>query len=138
MKSQFQFSDPELTKIEFGVNSNFQETEDQEVQMKMDLSVDVEIVGETGNEAKVSLTVCLGEEGDDFPFCLTARESAFFRWAVGQYEKDVLDKLLYQNAPSLLLSYLRPIIVQITTASPFNTYNLPFINFTHHNSKRHD
>ena len=42
----------------------------------------------------------------------------------------MVDKLLNQNAPSLLLSYIRPIVVQITAASPFPTYNIPFMNFT--------
>ncbi|MEI3592754.1 MAG: hypothetical protein V8Q05_07985 [Lachnospiraceae bacterium] len=38
----------------------------------------------------------------------------------------MIEKLLNQNAPSLLLGYLRPIISQITAASPYNAYNLPF------------
>lgn len=41
----------------------------------------------------------------------------------------MIEKLLNQNAPSLLLGYLRPIISQITAASPYNAYNLPFIDF---------
>lgn len=39
MKSQFQFSNPELTKIEFVVNPDFEKMDGQEIQMKMDLSI---------------------------------------------------------------------------------------------------
>ena len=42
----------------------------------------------------------------------------------------MINKLLNQNAPSLLLSYLRPVIAQVTMASPYGAYNIPFIDFT--------
>ena len=35
-----------------------------------------------------------------------------------------------KKAPSLLLSYLRPIVAQVTSASKYGTYNIPFVNFT--------
>ena len=130
MKSEFQFSNPELTNIEFISNSDFLDVNDGEVQMKIDLSVKVEKMQGMENEAKVSLRVCLGEQSDKYPFYLEAVECGFFRWETGKYKDDVVEKLLNQNAPSLLLSYLRPIIFQITAASSFEAYNLPFINFT--------
>lgn len=42
----------------------------------------------------------------------------------------MIDRLLNQNAPSLLSSYLRPIVAQVTSASKYGTYNIPFVNFT--------
>ena len=42
----------------------------------------------------------------------------------------MIDRLLNQNAPSLLLSYLRPIVAQVTSASKNGTYKIPFVNFT--------
>ena len=54
---------------------------------------------------------------------------AEFRWP-DSLNMGMIEKLLNQNAPSLLLGYLRPIISQITAASPYNAYNLPFIDFS--------
>lgn len=47
-----------------------------------------------------------------------------------KYPNNMIDRLLNQNAPSLLLSYLRPIVAQVTSASKYGTYNIPFVNFT--------
>ena len=130
MKSKFQFSNPELTRIEFKANSDFINDGDGETEMKFDLSVGIELVEGTEDEAKVSLTIRLGEKSSRCPFYLEAIECAFFRWDNDKYEKVVVEKLLNQNAPALLLSYLRPIIMQVTAASPYEAFNLPFINFT--------
>ena len=40
------------------------------------------------------------------------------------------EKLLTQNAPALLLSYMRPLVASATAASPYPAYHLPFIDFT--------
>jgi preprotein translocase subunit SecB len=84
---------------------------------------------ENTNEAEVTLKLELGERGETSPFFLTAMEAARFRWNES-LEGDMVNKLLNQNAPSLLLSYIRPIVTQITAASPYDAYNIPFINFT--------
>lgn len=76
----------------------------------------------------VFLTLTLGEDNGNAPFYICATEAARFRW-----EKDMdefSDDLLNSNAPALLLSYLRPVVAQITAASPFGAYNLPFMDFT--------
>ena len=45
-----------------------------------------------------------------------------------------IDTRLYINEAadiiSLLLSYLRPIVAQVISASKYGTYNIPFVNFT--------
>lgn len=51
------------------------------------------------------------------------------RWKE-KLDEEKVHKLLNQNAPSLLLSCLRPVISQLTAASPFGTVNIPFMNFT--------
>ena len=42
----------------------------------------------------------------------------------------MVDQLLRQNAPALLLSYLRPTVAQITSSSEFETFDIPFVNFS--------
>ena len=52
---------------------------------------------------------------EDFPV-----EGANFRWN-DELDDNMIDRLLNQNAPSLLLSYLRPIVAQVTSASKYGT-----------------
>ena len=50
-----------------------------------------------------------------------------FKWE--DLDEKTVDSMLNLNAPALLLSYMRPIVANITNSSKFPTYNLPFINF---------
>lgn len=60
------------------------------------------------------------EKNDDIPFYIKAIEGANFRWN-DELDDNMIDRLLNQNAPSLLLSYLRPIVAQVTSASKYGT-----------------
>ena len=60
------------------------------------------------------------EKNDDIPFYIKAIEGAKFRWN-DELDDNMIDRLLNQNAPSLLLSYLRPIVAQVTSASKYGT-----------------
>lgn len=130
MESAFQFTNPSLIELEYGINEGYFCDENKEVNISINMSVKVE-KKDVCNEARVSLTVELGGKGEELPFYVTAAEAASFRWKEN-LDQEKIDKLLNQNAPSLLLSYLRPIISQITAASPFGIFNIPFMNFTKH------
>ena len=116
MESAFQFSNPSLTKMEFCINEDFENGRDKEVKMAVNMGIQIDR-SKVDNSAKVSLTLEIGKKG------------AEFRWP-DSLNMGMIEKLLNQNAPSLLLGYLRPIISQITAASPYNAYNLPFIDFS--------
>ena len=60
------------------------------------------------------------EKNDDIPCYIKAIEGANFRWN-DELDDNMIDRLLNQNAPSLLLSYLRPIVAQVTSASKYGT-----------------
>lgn len=124
-KSKFQFSNPVLSRIEFSFNKEFALKKEDEITMKMEFSVQTE--EKSSNEARVSLVCELGDKSSQSPFWLLAEEEAFFKWEF--LDVVLADKLLKQNAPSLLLSYLRPIVTQVTQASPCGAYNIPFMNF---------
>lgn len=128
MESAFQFTNPSLIKLEFGINEGFCNSDSKEVNIKINMAVSVERSGDS-NQARVSLKIELGERGTANPYYIIAIESANFKWNENIDEEKV-DRLLNQNAPSLLLSYVRPIISQITGVSPFDTFNIPFMNFT--------
>jgi len=127
MTSDFQFSNPLLTAFNFHINHEYN-AETEEVEVGLKISVSKKRTGE--REAIVELTVEIGEKDDSTPFYINATEGAFFKWEENAFngEKDI-DVLLDVNAPALLLSYLRPIVAGITTASKYSSYNIPFINF---------
>lgn len=128
MNSIFQFSNPVLTNLEFELNKGFCKQDNGEIQIKMNMSVKVS-KRDIANEAEVKLVCTIGEKNDNSPFYIKAVEKGDFRWEEG-LEDSKSDILLKQNAPALLLSYLRPVVAQITLASPYEAYNIPFINFT--------
>jgi len=127
MTSDFQFSNPLLTAFDFRINREYN-ADAEEVDVALKISVSKKRTGE--REAIVELTVEIGEKDDSAPFYINATEGAFFKWEENAFngEKDI-DVLLDVNAPALLLSYLRPIVAGITTASKYASYNIPFINF---------
>ena len=110
-RSKFQFSNPELEKIEFSVNQNF------EVQML------------EGNEALVKLTLSIGNSTDSQPFDICVKMGANFTWDES-VEIEKAKQLLNINAPAVLLSYIRPIVSSMTNSSKYPTLNIPFIDFT--------
>lgn len=125
--SLFQFINPALSKMEFLINDGFDKNK-TEVQMRMNISVNVS-KDKDKNKAQVSLICEIGEKNAEAPFWINAEEKADFKWNDGITE-DLEEKLLHQNAPSLLLSYLRPIVAQLTAATRYGAYNIPFVNFT--------
>lgn len=125
MESGFQFTNPSLTSLEFRSNDEFAKSS-EEISIQINMSVSVQ-KSETQREARVALTLELGEEGKDIPFFIKAVEEANFRW--NETVDERVEALLNQNAPALLLSYLRPIVTQITAASPFEAFDIPFMNF---------
>ena len=128
MESLFQFTNPILTDLEIHLNEGFHGENNETVEIRTNMSVHI-LKKENMKEATVSLTIEIGETDDNVPFYIKAKEQADFKW--DESVADImLDRLLNQNAPSLLLSYLRPIVAQVTNSSKYGVYNIPFVNFT--------
>ena len=125
--SQFQFSNPILIDSIFKINEEY---EGEDINYNdIPVSFDIEVMKHEKNpEALVQLKVEVGEKGDKYPFYALATEGAHFRWNSDEIQNPNI--FLEQNAPALLLSYLRPIIANLTAASICDAYNLPFINFS--------
>lgn len=130
MESKFQFSNPSLVNLSFSINEDFKDEEEVKIKMNIETKTDRE---PGSSEATVKLSISIGEESDKSPFYVYAEEIARFRWEADAYSEEGVQRLLAQNAPSLLLSYIRPIIASVTSASPFNGYHIPFINFAQKN-----
>ena len=129
MVSSFQFSNPSLINLSFSVNEDFSMKDNE----RTDIDVMTEISIKDGlekNSSMVLLKLEIGSRGSSSPFYIQAEEVAIFNWDADAIDESQRDKLLKQNAPALLLSYLRPTIAMITSASPYASYNVPFMNFS--------
>lgn len=132
--SPFQFTDPVLTKMSFFVNEDFVAEKKDNIEVNVGIEVNTGEIKD--NEAPVELKIVIGEKGEKSPFYIVAVEGASFKWLAKDFKTETeIDRLLNINAPALLLSYLRPIIAMITSASTYPTYNIPFINFSDYKKK---
>lgn len=123
--SQFQFINPYLVEVNFKVNSNF-ELENVAVEMQNEFSVQVKR-SESENRANVQLVLDSNIDNADAPFEVHIVVASDFRWE--NIEEEKVENMLKSNAPALLLSYMRPIVANLTNSSNFPAYNLPFVNF---------
>lgn len=128
-QSNFKFSKPFVSKIDYSINKNFNFDNTLSVSNVFEVSISRD---EKDSKAMVDLGICIGEKDFDEakPFYIDMIISAVFSWDESCYDEDTLNSLLSINAPALLLGYARPLIATITNMSPFPTYNLPFYNFT--------
>ena len=124
-KSKFQFSNPELEKVQFQVNDSFKREECDGISMQSNTEIKVL----DGNEAYVALTLYVGDESEGQPFNILIKMSAKFHWDES-IDGEKAKKLLNINAPAALLSYIRPIISGMTGSSKYPALNIPFIDFT--------
>ena len=129
VNDSFSYVSPMLKGLEYRLNDGFkQQPEQNEVNMKLKFNV---VIHEDKNlpEADVDLTCEIGGKEADYPYYLCVTETSKFRW-LEELDKEKVKQLLEFNAPALLLSFLRSIVLQVTVASPCGAFHIPFIDFT--------
>lgn len=124
--SNFNFTDPVLTLLEFRPKLEEVVATTDAHTLKNDFEIEISR-NENYNEAIVTLGLAINGV-DAAPFILKAKMTSLFSWGNNDFTEDEIKILLTKNAPSLLLSYLRPLVATITNASPFPAYNLPFFD----------
>lgn len=134
-KSQFQFTKPILDKVIFKVSD--EQIEAKNVQIQHEIGVRIEDLVENEKEKRVHLEVKLGSpkldtgeiDVDAFPFYIEVKMQATF--LIGEIQDEgLVNELLQKNAPVLLLSYIRPIVHNLSSMSKFPPYDIPFLDFT--------
>lgn len=126
-KSRFQFRRPCLQEFSFTENKEFDKNV-KNVKLRNFLSTRIK-KDDKKPFAFVELEIELKAVEMDTPFNLRAVVVTEFLWD-GIEDDSQIDKMLKINAPALLVSYLRPLISQVTGFSHFPPYDLPFFNFT--------
>ncbi|MCI9615421.1 MAG: protein-export chaperone SecB [Dorea sp.] len=127
VKSDFKFSTPKLIKLDFEINDGYEDNK-KILTDNLNVSLNCHVDKEDEESASVSLEIRAGERGSEFPFFIHLVIGAVFKLDVKIPGID-FDNLLQINAPTLLLSYARPIISSITAQAGMKPLNLPFFNF---------
>ena len=126
VRSGFQFANPILERVSFVTNNKFDSDKFEGIDIESQTSVEMH----EENTAKVSLNVIVGSSEDNIDIVMSAK----FRW------RDTIDiakvkELLKVNGASVLLSYIRPIVANLTNSSQYSVLNIPFMDFTQSDSK---
>lgn len=125
-KSYFQFEDPRIVRLEFHINEEFDREKFEGFEIENEVS---NAVIEEGKEALVKLCIQIGNEKETVPFSVVIEMVGKFRMEEVVSE-ETFQTCLDVNAPSLLMSYARPIVTLVTAQAGFPAFNLPFVNFT--------
>lgn len=117
-----------LIQLEYGVNQNYDyRASNSEVPIELTANPTVKRV-KNKKEAIVSLEVKLFKRNSkDFPIWFKVKNQAEFAW---DEDNDRIEEMLYTIAPAHLLSYIRPLITQLTTMSDFPPLTLPLFDFS--------
>ncbi|URN83952.1 protein-export chaperone SecB [Acetobacterium wieringae] len=123
--SKFQFRSPVLTNLVFKINDDF---DSNNFDRLGDIGSELKIDRVNIDEAIASLTLKLGSKCEDYPFYIEITMSADCKWA--DCDDSEIRAFLEINMSSLLMSYMRPIVSNITNSSRYPVLNLPFIDFS--------
>lgn len=128
-KSDFQFVRPILKKLIFTENEQFEVDHEKGESVEMENTFSVQVDKDFEKSfAVVTLNLHINRGGANVPFRIEASISSAFRWQ--NISEEQAERMLHVNAPAVLLSYLRPIVSQITNSSRFPVYDIPFLDFT--------
>lgn len=126
-----QFEDPTILKFEFNVNEDFDFENSSEDDS--DISTLVEMPGQDDidftDEVPVYLTVFVNYDNDNAPYKINMRILSLFKVSDLVTDEDAM-QLLQTDGASILLSYLRPMVSMMTSASGFPAMTLPALDFS--------
>lgn len=132
-ESKFRFSKPRLMSVKFEVNDilNKEKNNLEKRAVRFKNTMDVSIVQKDIEKRIAIVELSFSPEciEEDPPFELHVVMRGNFSWD-SAYDNDTVNSLLKINAPSLLLSYMRPIVANITLNGMGNAYDIPFMDFT--------
>lgn len=120
--SKLQYTTPRFRKFNYQADFTLEE---KEYPIKIQHAKNISVI--SSNEAKVELEMRIFSETES-PIRIEFIVEADFKWHDLPY--DTIKSMLCKTAPSLLVSFARPMIVMFTNFSGFPPFNLPFIDFT--------
>ena len=124
-ESFFQLKEQNITNVEFIKNNLCNEHN-----FKLEFKHNIKVTNINEREAVVSLEFSVFNKKltEKIPFYINIKIEGIFIWKEIN-DEDLLNSLLYENAPAVLLSFIRSMISQITAYSGYPTLIIPLLNF---------
>lgn len=117
----------QLICVEYGYNEKFISNPEKKIPIDFSLTPKIKRIRKE-KKAVVSLELKLFKKNvKDFPIWAKVKNQAEFEWDI---DDKMAETLLETAAPAHLLSYIRPLISQLTTMSDLPALIIPLINFT--------
>jgi preprotein translocase subunit secB len=120
-ESKFKFERPILKRFSFNENGNFEERKELKIEIELEKRIEKE--EKNGEVSVIFKTV----NSNKIPFFIEIEMYSKFIWEEGLTEQEIKNALEI-NAPSLLVSYVRPLIALITGNSKYPSWNIPFLD----------
>ena len=129
-QSDLQFSNPRIEKIDFRVNNNIGNSDNIPICIEVETNATIDC-----QEAIVKLNLIVGEINEESGEVVTSMYFngiivADFSWNDNIENAETMLKI---SGGTVLLSYIRPILANLTLQAGMKPLNLPFINFTQNN-----
>jgi preprotein translocase subunit SecB len=123
--SKFKYKLPILKSIIFKVNEDFKKENVEDVIVHGNKKIN-----RSNDEATVFLELSIYEEDNkEYPFFLSIAMEGKFSWE-DDIGEDMINLLLNENAPSVLVSFMRSHVVSLTTGAGYDSFVLPLLDFT--------
>ena len=120
-ESKFKFEKPILKRFSFNENEAFEKKE--ELNIEIELEKEIERKEKTGGVSVILKTV----NSNEIPFFIEIEMYSKFIWEEELTEEEIINALEI-NAPSLLISYIRPLVALVTGSSKYPAWNIPFLD----------
>lgn len=124
-KSALQFKNPKIEYVLFELNKCFDEQSELSMQMRSEVNINKDT---ENREATITLTLEFDKDSCNLPFYLKIAASSDFRWR--ENLSFDIDKTLKVSGSTMLLSYLRPTIANLTMQAGLAPFHLPFFDLT--------
>ena len=117
-ESKFKFEKPILKRFSFTENEAL-----EELKIEIELEKEIERKEKTGGVSVILKTV----NSNEIPFFIEIEMYSKFIWEEELTEEEIINALEI-NAPSLLISYIRPLVALVTGSSKYPAWNIPFLD----------
>lgn len=129
-QSKFQFSNPHIESIDFRVNKSKTSSNNMPIHIEVESDVD--------DDAKKSLTKLNLVVGEIDSETNELKTSVYFNGVIAAEfvwteEINNPDGMLKVSGGAVLLSYIRPVLANLTMQAGMKPLNIPFINFAKEN-----
>lgn len=124
--SPFQLVSQRILGVNFSINEKWKPKPN--LRIKVNSNIDRCMNDDQTCFVKLVFDIFPDNELISVPFKISVVAEGLFKWD-DSLESDLVDKLLSNNAPAVLMSYIRPIVSMLTAFSGQPSLIIPLIDF---------